>query len=80
MERIVADDRLAERLAIRITPVEVVHASGRLIGVFQPASQLPEDHESDEPEPTLEELERIMTSSEPTYTTDEVLTHLRKLG
>jgi hypothetical protein len=80
MERIVIDDRLPERLAIRVKPVELVDASGRVVGVFTPTHKLPEGYDFDGPEPTLEELEAIADSAGPWYSTNEVIAHLRRLG
>jgi hypothetical protein len=79
MDRIVVDERLPERLAIRLTPVEVVDTSGQVIGTFTPAVRPPEGYELGGPEPTLEELERIANTTSRWYTTDEVIAHLRRM-
>lgn len=81
MDRIVADERLTERLAIRLSPVEVVCPDGQLIGTFTPNIQLPEGCEWGEGgEPTLEQVEETANSPGPWYTTEEVIAHLRRLG
>lgn len=80
MERIVIDERLQDRLAIRINPVELVDDAGHVLGVFTPAHARQGSIDLDGPEPTLEELEAIADSPGPRYTIDEVLARLRSLG
>ncbi len=80
MERIVADARFAEVLAIRTSPVEVVDPSGRVVGVFTPSIAPSDDYGIEPSDLTPEELDALANSDGPWHTTDEVLVHLRKLG
>jgi hypothetical protein len=79
MDRIVADDRLPERLAVRVMPAEVVDKNGEVLGIFTPA-HTPEGFVPDRPELTLEELDEIERNCKRWYTTEEVLARLRSLG
>lgn len=77
MSPIQLDAISAERLTKADSIVDIVDPTGRIIGSFVPRSDS-RQWILDEPELSEEELLRCETS-EPTYTTAEVLAHLEML-
>ena len=59
-------------------PVELCDPTGRVIGKYVPLIDLTE-WEPISPDISEEELDRRVNSDEPSYTTAEVLAHLRSL-
>lgn len=78
MTRIVVDATLRDQLAGASGEVEVCDASGRVLGRFLPSYGGSEE-DLVSPHPSNEELHRLANSGEPTYTTAQVLEHLRNL-
>jgi hypothetical protein len=78
MSRITLDPASLQKLASVVRPVEVVDDAGKVIGEFIPKFD-PTKWEVVGEDATIEELDRQLASSERTYTTEEVLEHLRKL-
>jgi len=79
MVQIVVDPELGKKLNERGEPVELCDSAGRVLGRYTPAFNK-SLYEGLEPQISEEELYRRESSGDPTYTTAEVLQHLRKLA
>jgi hypothetical protein len=76
MPRIVVDETLHQKLPTWHQIVELVDANGNLLGSFVPGMPA----ESNDPEPTEDELRRLEQIPGPNYTTAQVLAHLERLA
>jgi hypothetical protein len=76
MTRVIVDDILRSKLRNLTEPLELCDSSGRALGRFVPASDLSE-YEYWEPEISDEELRQQLQSGEKSYTTAELLAHLK---
>jgi hypothetical protein len=78
MTQIIVDATLPIKLISLTQPVDLCDTQGRVLGRFIPKIDLSQ-YEPLEPQVSDEELMRRAQSKEKTYTTAEVLEHLRKL-
>jgi hypothetical protein len=72
------DANVSSQLYSLSQPVELCDPTGRVIGKYVPLVDLTE-WEPISPDISEEELDRRVKSDEPSYTTAEVLAHLRSL-
>jgi hypothetical protein len=82
--RITLDAELRRKLFDLSQPLELCDENGIVLGRFVPAYLMEPQSDADElrrqqPQLSEEELERRRNSTGPTYTTAEVLAHLRSL-
>jgi hypothetical protein len=78
MTRIMIDREMRDKLLNVIEPVELCDASGKVLGRFLPSLD-PSLYTGLEPRISREELQRRMKNKGETYTTQEVLRHLKRL-
>lgn len=77
MTQILVDDVLLSRLHQLTQPLELCDSDGRILGRFIPTLDPAEYNLT--PQISDEELERRRNSTEPEYTTAEVLAYLERL-
>ena len=79
MEKIPLSVNLQEILPTRFAPVAIVDDQGHILGHYIPRLTA-DDLEPEGGWPSDEELEALAKNPGKTYTTDEVIAHLRSLG
>jgi hypothetical protein len=78
MTRVIVDDALRNKLHNFTEPLELCDSSGKVLASLVPAFD-PSEYEPWEPEFSDEELRQQEESDEESYTTAELLAHLRSL-
>jgi hypothetical protein len=79
MKRVTNDEKLPNILRSSLSELEIVDSMGNLVGLFKPRFSV-KDLESTENWPSDEQIEKELNSGKPTFSSSQVIAHLRTLG